>query len=225
MNRVRQTDIDQGMRNLRLVRVVALSVLLAVMALAISPPASACGWWGDGEDDDTESIVIGADGWPVSDDQTISNDLEVPAPRSGYGVVVQRDGNAVPYLKAVPGRAAYSIQQLRTSGFRVVIDLGTSPEVALLHRDETEFLGMKYFNIPTDGDVPAKEHVARFGEILSSNEGQSILVFSASGDLLGGMWAYYRLTRGSMREDALREGQAFGLSDEGAQELMERVNY
>ena len=225
MNRVQQADIDRGMQNLRLARVVALGVLVTVMALTVSLPASACGWWGDGEDDDTESIVIGADGWPVPDDQTISNDLEVPAPRSGYGIVVQSDGNAVPYLKAVPGRAAYSIQQLRTSGFSAVIDLGTPPEVAVLHRDETEVLGMKYFNIPTDGDVPAKEHVARFGDILSSNEGHSILVFSASGDLLGGMWAYYRLTKGDAREDALREGQAFGLSDEGAQELMERVNY
>ena len=246
MDRERKASIGRAKRELSLVNVLTAGLLVAAVASAGLPPAFACGWWGDGEGDDNEAIVIGADGQPVSEAKPANdhssgqaggpamghargpaapNGLEVPAPRSGYGIVVRWDGSAVPYLDAVRGRPVYSIQQLRRAGFSAVIDLGTAPTVAALHRRETEALGMKYFNIPIDGDVPGKMHVARFSEILSDNGNLPILVFSASTDLLGGMWAIYRLTEGSTPEGAVKEGRELGLSESGARDLKKRARY
>ena len=176
---------------------------------------------------DDEAIVIGADGRPVSeakpDNSALPVESKVPPPRSGYGMVVRLDGSALPYLKIVHQRPAYSIQQLHGAGFWAVIDLGTGPKVAALHRQETLSLGMKYFNIPVDGDVPDKAGVARFSEILTASGNLPILVFSAKADLLGGMWAYYRLTKGLPEEAAVTEGRGLGLSEDGARDLKKRV--
>ena len=197
----------------------------AILAIALSSPVSACGWWGDGEGDDTETIDIGADGRPISETapadnrpkdmnrkRSIHHGLEVPSPRSGFGMVVQRDGSAIPYLDAVSGKSVYSIQQLRQAGFPAVIDLGTSPKVATLHRQETETLGMRYFNIQMKGDVAAKTEVSQFQKIITAKENLPILIFSASANRLGGMWTQFRLLGGVAREEAIKEGKRLGLS-------------
>ncbi len=212
-----------------------MCLLVTTMVPAGSLPASACGWWGDGESDEVDAIIIGPDGLPVSpivtsampvwnndDDTPFSKAMEVPAPRSGYGIVVRPDGSAVPYLKAIPGQNVYSIQQLRKAGFLGVIDLGTPQDVAVLHRQETETLGMQYFNIPLTDDVPGKEHVTSFDNILSVQENLPILVFSASADLLGELWVLYRMNEGASMEDALSEGRAFGLSENDIQNLIKQ---
>jgi len=199
----------------------------AIVATLLSAPVFACGWWGDGEGDETETIDIGADGQPISEKVSPSNHpkeknlkhsvhggLAVPAPRAGFGMVVQQDGQARPYLDVVGGKPIYSIQQLRQAGFPAVIDLGTSPKVATLHRQETETLGMRYFNIPMKGDVAAKMQVSQFQNILASKENLPILIFSSSANRLGGMWAQYRLLGGVAREEAIKEGKRFGLSKE-----------
>lgn len=225
---VRTSGTGRAKRTPALLTLLATGFLVALMAFAHPQPASACGWWGDGEGDDTGAIEIGPDGqpvmkrgpvWKMGDDQDQSpatpEGLEVPAPRSGYGIVVRQDGSAVPYLNAVPGQHPYSIQQLHSAGFPTVIDLGTPPMVAALHRRETEALGMKYFNIPVADDAPDKAHVARFNDILSARENLPVLVFSASANLLGKIWARHRLTGGLPWDQAVREGRRLGFSEGG----------
>lgn len=232
-HRIRGTCSGLARRVSTVLRGLALCLLVTTMVPAGSLTASACGWWGDGESDEGEAIVIGPDGLPVSplvtpampiwnndDDTPSSKAMEVPAPRSGYGILVRSDGSAVPYLEAIPGQNVYSIQQLRNAGFLSVIDLGTPQSVAVLHRQETETLGMQYFNIPLTDDVPGKEHVTRFGNILSIQENLPILVFSASADMLAGLWVLHRLNEGESMEVVLNEGRAFGLSENAIQNLI-----
>lgn len=237
LSKPRPSWIRRGAFLARLPTRRAAVALLLVTLLSINPlPASACGWWGDGDSEEDDAVAIGADGRPAPDAKPPSGrvdsgtgghvsgpggfrGIEVPAPRSGYGMVIQRDGGAVPYLDAVKGRPVYSIQQLRHLGFLAVIDLGTGPTVAALHRRETEALDMKYFNIPIDGDVPSPAQASRFQAVLSARENLPILVFSASAEMLGGMWASYLLAEGSTQERALGEGREFGLSAKGASDL------
>jgi hypothetical protein len=48
----------------------AAAVLAA--ALMLAPPAAvACGWWGDGDSDGVESVVVGPDGAPVANAKTV----------------------------------------------------------------------------------------------------------------------------------------------------------
>ena len=238
MDKKQEPNVGRAKRDLSFLRMAAVGFMLAVVASAHPQPASACGWWGDGEVDDNDAIAIGPDGQPVFADTpvwgkmkdqhketAIPKNLQVPAPRSGYGIVVRRDGSAIPYLKAVPSKSIYSIQQLHRAGFSTVIDLGTMSEVAALHRRETEALGMKYFNIPTEGDVLGAAHITRFNEILSTTGNLPILVFSASANLLGEMWAYHRLANGLPREEAVREGRGLGLSENAARDFKSRAGF
>ncbi len=65
--------------------------VLVAATLALAPPAAlACGWWGDGESDDEESVVIGADGNPVADE--VSTD---PAQMARLSTAY-RQGDGVP---------------------------------------------------------------------------------------------------------------------------------
>lgn len=45
----------------------AAAVLAAAALLLASPAAFACGWWGDGESDSEDSVVVGPDGVPLAD--------------------------------------------------------------------------------------------------------------------------------------------------------------
>jgi protein tyrosine phosphatase (PTP) superfamily phosphohydrolase (DUF442 family) len=225
-------------RKVFLFKVLSRGLLVVFILTSGLPSALACGWWGDSEGDDDDAIVIGADGKPVSEGKTTNHHvkegvqeaaavqgLEVPAPKSGYGILVRQNGSAVPYLHAVGGRRVTSIQELRQTGFSAVIDLGTAPKTSILHRRETEALGMKYFTIPVAGDTPGKVEVAQFHKILSDRGNLPILVFSASANLLGGMWAYHRLMMGVAQKIATQEGYELGLSKHGARDLENRISH
>jgi len=211
---------------------VATSIKIAFLALAVvtlaSTSAVACGWWGDGESDEVETIDIGKDGKPVSQSemQTLGvaaptggsplvldrrQSLVVPSPRSGFGIVVQWDGTAIPYREAVGGKPLYAIQQLRQAGFLTVIDLGTSAKVATLHRQETEALGMTYYSIPLTGAAPGFQQISRFSQIVSVKKNRPTLVFGASATLLGEMWVAYRLHMGASKQQAIHDGLRLGV--------------
>lgn len=52
------------MRGYDLTHRAAAFLVIAALTLT-SPPALGCGWWGDGEDDDEDAVIVGADGVPV----------------------------------------------------------------------------------------------------------------------------------------------------------------
>jgi len=183
-----------------------------ILVFAGALPASACGWWGDGEQDDNDAIVIGADGRPVTETETpLPTGLKVPG-RSGYGMVVQKNGQAIPYLIAVDSQPLNSIGQLYKNGFLAVIDLGINQKAAGYHRQETQSLGMKYFNIPISGTKIDRTQVSRLGKIFANKANLPILVYAMSADQLGRIWAYYRMSAGMGELAAVQEGQELGLS-------------
>jgi len=194
------------------IRLVASGFLVGLLVLVGPIPAYACGWWGDGEQDDNDAIVIGANGRPVSEANPDElSGLKVPG-REGYGMVVQRDGRAVPYLIAVDSQPLNSIGQLYKNGFLAVIDLGANQQAAGHHRKETETLGMKYFNIPIDGTKVDRIQVSVLGKIFTNPQNLPILVYAMSADQLGRVWAYHRMSAGINELTAVQEGQALGLS-------------
>lgn len=59
------------------VTVGILAVVTLLFTLVLLPgQASACGWWGDGERDDDDVILVGADGKPVPEDELPIHDPE-----------------------------------------------------------------------------------------------------------------------------------------------------
>ncbi len=182
----------------------AVLAAAAILVLAASFPAVACGWWGDGEGgDDDEAVVIGADGNPVEEDEGPTNPTlglvsKVPG-EIGFATAVKDPKTAVPYLRAVAGRQVNKIGELRALGFITVIDLGTPPKTARLHEAETEALGMRYVSIPVREGVPTPQQISGFIRAVNDTENLPLLVFAPSADLIGVLWESHLRALGAPR--------------------------
>lgn len=183
------------------------------------PSAIACGWWGDGEASSgaDDAVVIGADGKPIGQSEKFKG-MKLPG-EMGYGIAISAPDKAVPYLRATFGQPVNRIDELKDFGFHAVIDLATPEKTAKLHRAETEALGMGYFNLPIDGDIPEQRQVDLYSEIILKAGNRPLLVYAPKASLLGLMWTSYRLDQGVPAEFAIQEGRAFGLTGEQEKKL------
>ncbi len=184
----------------------------AMLLLAQTPQAAACGWWGDGEaSDNDEAVEVDAQGRTKSPDPAAPPMMKIPH-AMGYGIAIKSASTAVPYLQATDGLAVNDIAKLAELGFSAVIDIGTSRKTAELHRRETEALGMRYFNRPGVEGKLTPADVRWFAEIVTRRTNLPLLVFAHSRSLLGKVWARYRFAQGADEKTALAEGRRLGLS-------------
>lgn len=157
-----------------------------IFSLAAAPlTVQACGWWGDGEmnqEDEAVEVDEGDESGPLM--QLVSR---VPGGQ-GFGLAVSELNRASPYLDAVGGRKIKRISQLRDAGLIAVVDVGTPPVVARLHRAETEAMGMRYFSIPVAGSGPTPDQMALFQRITKDADNLPLVVYSARAGLLSEMW-------------------------------------
>ena len=218
------TSCHDGNTGWRAVRYLSLAVAVSLgHFVAPFQPTHACGWWGDGEmnrdNDPAFAPVTGASGGVLPRHEASKLPDEV-----GYAIAVRDPGYAVPYLEATYGRRINRIGELKSLGYEAVIDLGASPHTARLHRAETEALGMRYFNIPIEGELPNKEQVDRFGRLIVTSERHPVLVYAPTAGLLGIMWASYRIGYlGAPQSFALEEGRSLGMTREQGAALVERL--
>lgn len=193
-------------------RYISITSLLCLFT-GLPQSVLACGWWGDGEVSRHNDIVLTApDGISVPQTLTIKTS-KLPG-RMGYGIAIPDPGRAIPYLQATHGRQINRIAELKAFGFEAVIDLGTPEKTAQLHRSETEALGMRYINIPVNGAVPSKEQVNDFSQHVVDASSDMLLVYAPSSELLGTMWAAYRINIGAPVEFAINQGRKLGMGAE-----------
>ncbi len=163
-----------------------------------------------------------------SDGKTISQSLNVKTSKlpgqMGYGIAIPDPGQAIPYLQATGGRPFNRIAELKSFGFETVIDLGTAEKTAKLHRQETEALGMRYISIPVDGIQPNQQQVNEFTQRVIDASNNMLLVYSPSSELLGTMWAAYRINLGAPIDFAINQGKALGMSDDQEVILRSSIN-
>lgn len=201
-----------------------IAAIAGLLFLSAMPPAPvhACGWWGDGEMNRDDNIVLTTpDGKPVPETLDI-NSAKLPG-RMGYGIAVTESGRAVPYLQATYGRQLNRISELKVFGFQAVIDLGTAAKTANLHQTETESVGMSYFNIPIKGDMPTAGQARLFSRKVMEFHHGSLLVYAPTAPLLGMIWASHRIYHGAPLEFAVREGKSLGMTDEQIAVLRKRA--
>ena len=201
----------------------AIKFTVSIFLVGMFPVASqACGWWGDGEMIRHHSEdLMAPDGTPVPeilDQQT----AKLPG-REGYGLAVSAAGNAVPYLQATYGRALNRISELKSFGFKAVIDVGTAKKTAQLHRVETETVGMRYYNIPVKGGTPSIKQASLFSQMVMDSSDGPLLVYAPTAALLGTMWASHRLNHGAPLEFSIKEGKLLGITAEQEAALRRRA--
>ena len=84
--------------------------------------------------------------------------------------------------------------------------------------------GMRYFNIPIEGDTPNIEQMDRFGQLIIDSGLHPLLVYAPTAGLLGVMWASYRIhTLGAPRSYAIKEGRSFGMTREQGAGLLKKL--
>ncbi len=188
--------------------------LLIVLILVLPTwSAQACGWWGDSEmSSRRDNAVISADGKSLEYSLNIAT-MKLPG-RRGYGIAVPEPGRVSPYLIETGGQPLARIQDLQIFGFRSVIDLGPAVPEAASHRAETMAVGMGYFHIPITGNMPNPEQVDTFNRIIIDAHNGPLLVYAPRSELIGVMWASYRLSLGAPLSFALTEGRSLGLTQE-----------
>jgi len=178
-----------------------------------TPPATACGWWGDGETNREDLATIPThDGKPLPQVLNLKT-AKLPG-RLGYGIAVPEPGRAVPYLQATFGRPLVNIGDLKAYGFKTVIDLGASGPVADRHKAKSEAVGMVYHSIKLENDLPSMDQTKLFSELVLKSAEDALLVYAPTSALLGMMWASHRLNMGSSIEFAISEGRLLGLTGE-----------
>ncbi|MES9991618.1 MAG: hypothetical protein ABW098_06655 [Candidatus Thiodiazotropha sp.] len=181
----------------------------------------ACGWWGDGEVNRDDSVI------PTTPDgkalpHILSHDLSKLPGRMGYGIAIPDPGRAIPYLQATMGRPLNRIGELNAFGFKTVIDLGTAEKSARKHQLETEALGMRYISIPVDGNLPSREQVEDFTQHVVDASHGMLLVYAPRAELLGTMWAAYRMNLGAPTGFAVNEGRGLGMKPDQEVALQQR---
>lgn len=185
--------------------------LLSTYVMAISAPAYACGWWGDGEMiRHSQEILSAPNGKPLNTNLDLQT-AKLPG-RKGYGIAVLEPGQAVPYLQATYGRPLNRIGELKTFGFNTVIDLGASPDTTRKHGAESRATGMRYFAIPVHGNMPTPDQVKEFNQIVSDAKNGSVLVYAPQASGLGAMWAFHRFSLGAPISFAISQGRLLGLT-------------
>lgn len=102
---------------------LAAAIMVFAALVLIPPVAFGCGWWGDGEDDGEDSVVVGPDGMPVEDSGPASPE-QMARLASAY-----RQGDGVPRDLTLARRWA---QRAATAGHAGAMnDLGQMLEAGL----------------------------------------------------------------------------------------------
>ncbi|PUB89108.1 MAG: hypothetical protein DBP01_10865 [gamma proteobacterium symbiont of Ctena orbiculata] len=200
------------------------SLILFLTCIMLMSPGhiSACGWWGDGEVNREDNEAITTPDGRVLPHIVNHHSSKLPG-RMGYGIAIPDPGRAIPYLQATMGRPLNRIAELSAFGFKTVIDIGTSEKSARLHRKETEVLGMRYISIPVDGNLPSREQVEDFTQHVVDASHGMLLVYAPRSELLGTMWAAYRMNLGAPVGFAIKEGRELGMLPD--QEITLRNRY
>ncbi len=103
------------------------------------------------------------------------------------------------------------LAELKSLGYRYVIDLRLPEEGIEEERAEVKKLGMTYVNIPVGKIWPEDALLEQFASILNSKESKPILIHCASGNRAGMIWSYYQITSGTNVDRALSEGRKIGM--------------
>lgn len=189
-----------------------LAVILGVVAACPMAPALACGWWGDGEM--RRAFAEDRNGAAVTGSTTLTPELLRIPGDNGFGVSVLDAATLIPYQSLTHGRAPDRIAGFKPYGVTTVIDLGTPPAVAALHRRETEAAGMTYHSLPMADIMPTPRQTRQFADWVVGASDAPLLIYAPDRSRLAAMWVAYRLALGAPLAASLAQGRRLGLTPE-----------
>ena len=114
---------------------------------------------------------------------------------------------------------AAQLDSAARAGVKHVINLRTAgEEVAFNEAEVVESLGMRYYSIPVAGGGGINaDNASALSRILSDIEGEPVIVHCATGNRVGGLMAFSALADGASIDEAIAEGERWGMTSERLQ--------
>jgi protein tyrosine phosphatase (PTP) superfamily phosphohydrolase (DUF442 family) len=115
------------------------------------------------------------------------------------------------------GPSEAGLSWLSEKGYRTLLDLRESPEVAPSFIADVSSRGLRYVALPVSLKALDPEHVARFNDEIASADARPLFFFDSDGSRAGALWYIRRVTVDRVDPQiARREAEQLGLVDKTA---------
>ncbi len=117
-------------------------------------------------------------------------------------------------LEKLKGEGVRGILNLRRPTEKQTLVPGGEPIAydAAAEAEQAQRLGLRYFNIPVDGEAPTDAQVEEFLEITADPQNRPLFIHCSSANRVGGFWMVRRvLVDGWSVEEAEKEARRIGL--------------
>lgn len=140
------------------------------------------------------------------------------------------DSSAIPNYRLVrPGLAtagqpsAEALKQLKSQGFKTVVNLRTEGEGAKDEEAVIRDAGLSYVWVPISPATFSLDDVKAVGKVLDDPAAAPVLLHCSSANRVGAVWTVLEAQKGKTLEAAQAEGEAIGLSSPAMKEAVRRV--
>jgi uncharacterized protein (TIGR01244 family) len=125
--------------------------------------------------------------------------------------VIFNYNRTTPFI-ATSGRVnGAGILELKSLGFKTILDLRTAPEGTAEEQNKAITAGLNYYNIPISRAEPKQDQIRKFASLVENRNNYPMLVHCASANRVGAMWTLYRVSKGIAFKHAVQEGRTIGL--------------
>lgn len=149
-------------------------------------------------------------------------------PQVPFGNAVSKD--VVNYHRHTPFIATSGkikgdgLQELKKLGFKTILDLRGKSEGVADEKLAAEKLELVHLNIPVNKKGwPDQEELNRFKQLIENKDNRPLLVHCGSANRVGAMWAYYRITQGVSKEQAVEEGRTIGMRPKWEKRMLKNL--
>ncbi len=126
-------------------------------------------------------------------------------------VPIKHYNRATPYIATAGEILPTAFAELANRhGFKTIVDVRTAGEGTGVAREAVQAAGMKYINVPVDNRGIQAEHLEIFAQAMRDPE-LPMLIYCASGNRVGALWATYLMTKGVPQEEGIQAGQTAGM--------------
>jgi len=183
--------------------------ILSVLTIALALGTGACRQINhqaatESGESTAEPTAVQLDGWPG-----VNN--------------IFREGDV--YFAGQPDSVSW-VRLANEAGVKTVVNIRYPEEMGTLPYDEiglVESLGMRYVNIPVSPETLSPSDVENLAGVLAETD-DPVIIHCGSSNRVGGFWAaYLAREEGIPLDEALRRGEAAGLSRESMIEAVRRV--
>ena len=130
---------------------------------------------------------------------------------------------ASPFIASAGALGKGGLAEVKTLGFKTIVDLRTFEEGTLVEKVEATALGLRYVSLPVADGAPSAEQVKRFAAIAEDAAHYPILLHCAKANRTGALWALYRASRGVPPAVAVEEGRTLGLRPNREKAVRQRL--